>query len=222
MSNKELVPPLELPAIEEAVASLPEGLVGEGMLLALKTVRPDLRTSHGYRWPYPGSWATAETPDSSYQGVCPQTVGDGICLGKTYAGMASGSMPARTLLLCGYYPADVLGENEKKLRVVRALVLELLDGEQALQNATGADLQGANLHGANLRGADLHGANLRGADLYGANLRGADLYGANLRGADLRGADLEDADLRGADLQGANLEDAIGYYPNPTNESEQA
>ena len=69
----------------------------------LKTVRADLSTSNGYRWPFPGSWAEASGPFAfDNLGPCPTGVGDGLCVAWTYRGMASASVPARTLLLVAY------------------------------------------------------------------------------------------------------------------------
>ena len=191
---------------------------------AIKSTRPDLTTYGGYRWPYPGRWAEATDPDPAHTGACPSRPGDGLCVAWTWAGMASGGIPARTLLLVAYAAGDVLGSGAGKARVRRVHVVDMVDGEALLRRAGrgadlgGADLSGAYLSGANLgraylgwadlRGADLSGANLRGADLSGADLRGADLGWANLRGANLRGADLSGANLRGADLSGANLSGA--------------
>jgi uncharacterized protein YjbI with pentapeptide repeats len=193
---------------------------------AFKSVKADLRTSHGYRWPYPGKWAECD-PDkiiTENKGSCPRTgcVGDGLCVATTYAGMKLGGIPARTMLLVAYHSKDLLGNSEAgKLRVARVRVVELLDGETVLKShgakadLTRADLTGANLTGADLTGADLTGADLTGADLYEAYLTGAnlteayltraDLSGANLTGADLTGAYLYEAYLTGADLTGAYL-----------------
>jgi len=144
---------------------------------AIKTVRPDLRTKHGYRWPYPGRIARAEGPFLDHRGSCPQSPGDGICIATTWAGMASAGVAAITLLLVAYKTTDVIGDSETdKMRVKAAKVVELIDGADLLRaSGHGADLYGANLHGANLHGADLHGADLSGADLHGADLSGANL-----------------------------------------------
>ncbi len=146
----------------------------------LKTVRADLSTSNGYRWPYPGSWAEASGPfNTDDLDPCPTAVGDGLCVAWTYRGMASASVPARTLLLVAYSSRDVLGGDRDKVRVTRARVVELLDGDAvARADLSGAYLSRANLYGANLYGADLSRAYLSGANLYGANLSGANLSGA--------------------------------------------
>jgi hypothetical protein len=166
-------------------------------------VHPDLRSSRGFRWPFPGNEAVAPLPDGAeftHGNPCPKFVGDGLCLAKTWRGAASGSIPAITCLLVEFAPADVLGEDDDKVRVSRCRVVDVFDAPALIRDGW--------CQGANLRGADLRGANLRGADLWDADLRGADLRGADLWDADLRGADLWDADLRGANLLGANLRGA--------------
>ncbi len=167
---------------------LPEGCDRWG----IRSVRPDLRSSRGFRWPWPGQWAEAAGPfNEANTDGCPSAEGDGICLADTYRGMASGGIPARTALLCAYSTADLLGTTagEDKHRVRRALVVDVIDGEAvARADLSGADLSGAYLSGADLSGADLSRADLSGAYLSGADLSRADLSGANLSGADLYGA----------------------------------
>ena len=187
-------------------------------LTAWRAVHPDLRSSRGFRWPWPGNEAIAPLTDGgkfTRGNACPEFIGDGLCLAKTWRGAASGGIPAVTCLLVSYDPSDVLGEDDDKLRVSRCRVEDVFDAPALIRDGwcQGANLLGANLRGANLLGADLLGANLLGADLRGADLRGADLRGANLLGANLldanlRGANLLDADLWGANLRGANLRDA--------------
>mgnify|MGYP000913172422 CR=1 FL=1 len=189
--------------------TLPDGCDFWGM----RSVRPDFTSSRGFRWPFPGGVAEAPGPViHTNRDACPQSEGDGICTAITAYGMASGGIPAITVLITAHAAADVLGADEVKVRVRRATVVEVVDlpGMARAGKLSGADLSGANLGGAYLRGAylgeaDLSGADLSGANLSGANLVGADLGEANLRGADLRGADLGEANLREADLSGANL-----------------
>jgi len=210
---RDLIPVI----VEREGATLPDGFDSWGV----KSVRPDLRTYGGYQWPFPGNVAVAHNVDKTNADACPSREGDGLCVGLSWLGMASGGIPARTLLLVAYRADEALGADaaEGKLRTSRVAVVALVDGDRLLReagkdanlrgaNLWGADLRDADLRGADLRGADLSGANLRGADLSGADLSGANLRGANLRGADLQGADLRDADLRGADLSGANLRGA--------------
>ena len=138
---------------------------------AWRSVHPDLRSSHGYRWPLPdGAEFTRGDP-------CPQFVGDGLCLAKTWRGAASGNIPAITCLLVEFDEADVLVEDDDKVRVTRCRVVDLFDAPALIRDGWCA---GANLGGANLGGANLGGANLRYANLRYANLGGANLWGANL------------------------------------------
>ena len=179
---------------------------------AWRAVHPDLRSSHGYRWPWPGNEATAPLPDGqefTRGDPCPQFIGDGLCLAKTWRGAASGSIPAITCLLVEFDQADVLGEDDDKIRVSRCRVVDVFDGPALIRDGW---CRGADLRGANLRGAGLGYADLWSADLGYADLRGANLGGANLGGADLRYADLGGANLRGANLGYANLGYAnLGY-----------
>ena len=177
-------------------------------LTAWRAVHPDLRSSRGFRWPFPGNEAVAPLPDGAeftHGNPCPKFVGDGLCLAKTWRGAASGSIPAITCLLVEFAPADVLGEDDDKVRVSRCRVVDVFDAPALIRDGW---CQGANLRGADLRGANLLGANLLDANLRGANLLGADLWGADLRDADLRGANLRDANLLDANLRDANLRGA--------------
>ena len=191
--------------VEREHATLPDWCDSWG----IKSVQPDLRTHGGYQWPYqwpyPGHTAECDpdrlVPENT--GACPSQIGDGLCVATSWQGMASGGIPARTILLVAYASTEVLGRDDAagKLRLPRVAVVALVDGQRLLREA-GAS---ADLTDADLRGADLCRANLYGADLCRANLTGADLTDADLTRADLRGADLRGADLRGADLTGANL-----------------
>ena len=190
---------------------------------AFRAVHPDFRSSRGFVWPFPGGEAVAAGPftDRPNNG-CPAHEGDGICLAHSWSGVASGGIPAITVLVCDYDPADLLGTEPdgSKVRVKRGRVLRVVDFPATLRgdvprdeallyaNLSGANLRDANLRDANLSDANLRDANLSGANLYGADLRGANLRRADLRRADLHGADLHGADLNGADLNGANLSGA--------------
>lgn len=126
---------------------------------AWRAVHPDLRSSRGFRWPWPGNEAIAPLPDGKeFTGgdPCPQFPGDGLCLAKTWRGAASGGIPAITCLLVEYDEGDVLGEDDDKLRVSRCRVVDVVDATELVRAGwcTGADLRGANLRGADLRGAD--------------------------------------------------------------------
>ena len=189
--------------------TLPDGCDTWGM----RSVHPDFTSSRGFRWPFPGGVAEAPGPViHTNRDACPQSEGDGICTAITAYGMASGGIPAITVLITAHAAADVLGADEVKVRVRRATVVEVVDlpGMARAGKLSGADLSGAYLDGAYLYGAYLDEANLGRANLYGAYLDGAYLYGAylgraNLGRAYLREADLSGANLYGADLGGANL-----------------
>lgn len=138
------------------------------MATAWRAVHPDLRSSRGFRWPWPGNEAVAPLPDGKEFTLghpCPLFPGDGLCLAKTWRGAASGSIPAITCLLVEFDEADVLGEDDDKLRVSRCRVVDVFDGPALIRDGWCA---GANLRGANLGGANLRGANLRGANLWAA------------------------------------------------------
>jgi len=192
------------------------GIGDTDLCWAFRAVHPDLRSRNGFRYPWPGKWATAPGPFITENTTgCPKAEGDGLCVAKTVSGAGQGGIPFRTVLIVGYRPADVLGSDDQKLRVRALYVADVADGIGLLRGADlrGTDLRGANLRGADLggtylRGADLRDADLRDADLRGTYLRGTDLRGANLRGAVLGGAYLRGADLRSADLGGADLRDA--------------
>ena len=156
--------------------TLPDGYDAWGM----RAVHPDFRSSYGFRWPFPGQVAQAAGPFArDNTGPCPASVGDGVCTAQTAAGMASGGIPAVTVLLTAHKLADVLGFDNDKVRASQVLVVDVVDLPRLCRES---------MTGANLRGADLYRANLYGADLYRADLTGADLCGADLRGADLTGA----------------------------------
>ncbi len=173
---------------------------------AFRAVHPDFRSSWGFVWPFPGGEAVAAGPFTDHEGGCPQSAGDGICLAHTWAGVASGGIPAFTVLVCEYDAADLLGfeggtvEVPEKVRVKRARVLRAVDFPATLRGDVRRDdaLPYADLSRADLYGADLTGANLTGANLTGAYLSRANLYGADLTGAYLTGAYLTGANLYGA------------------------
>ena len=214
---------------------------------AIRSVHTDLTSSRDYRYPFPGKWAKAAGPfDSDNDLGCPSFTGDGICAATNWRGMASGGIPATTLLLVAYNKAkDFLGQesNGEKVRLRRMRIVELIDGAKLLRlsgksanltradltranltraDLTRADLTRADLTRANLTRADLTRANLTRANLTRANLTGANLYGADLYGANLTGADLYGANLTGADLAGANLYGADLYGANLTHVNREA
>ena len=182
--------------VEREKATLPEGCDSWG----IKSVHPDLRTRNNYQWPLPGGVATCD-PDRiihDNMDARPDQVGDGLCIARTWRAMASGFIPARTMLLVAYASKNILGSSVHwldngnkivdKLRVSEVHVVALVDGQRLLREQG----KNANLYGANLRGMELRYADLRSANLYRADLRGASLRGASLRGASLHGAMLPD------------------------------
>ena len=164
--------------------------------------------------------------DPDHGDVCPQHEGDGISVAKTWAGAAQAGFPTVRCCAVTVDPADILAEDDHKVRARAVTVGEWFDAAELLRQGWGdarAYLSGAYLSGAYLYGADLYGADLRRAYLSGAdlseanlsrvnlsrvNLRRADLSRVNLSGADLRRADLSGADLSGAALYGADLSGA--------------
>ncbi len=197
--------------VERVVAQLPDGYDSWG----IKSVRPDLMTDYGFRWAMPGGTSSSDHRlNRGNSGACPEEPGDGLCVATTWRGMASGAIPAITLLLVAYRSVDVVGRDDiaGKLRLRGDVaVVRLIDGARLVRESGceadlgGADLRGADLRWADLRWADLRWADLRGADLRGADLREADLSGAKLSRASLSRADLDGANLSRADLSGANL-----------------
>jgi len=145
----------------------------------VKTVRSDFTTRDGFEWP-PGGWVrSCNHVDPDNAGPCPSVPGDGLSVGLDFAGMAQGGVPALTVLIVGWVPADELGRDHHKVRVSRAFVAGLVDGARAVREwGRNADLSGADLSGADLSGAYLSGAYLAGAYLYGADVAGAGLSGA--------------------------------------------
>ena len=201
--NRDLLPVI----VETTGAVMPKGFDSWG----LKSVRPDLMTTRGFQWALPGGLNLSNyafNPENT--SPRPNEQGDGLCVATTWLGMATGGIPALTLLLVAYRAADVAGRDLNKLRVKGVVAsVALVDGARLVrEHGREANLRGADLGGMNLRDARLRGADLRDADLQGAFLFGADLQDADLRGAFLFGADLQDANLSGADLLGANLQRA--------------
>ena len=145
---RDLIPVI----VEREQVTLPDGFDSWG----IKSTRPDLRTYGGYRWPFPGSVAVADNPDPANTDACPARPGDGLCVALSWRGMASGRIPARTLLLVAYRAADVLGRDERsgKLRCPAVAVVAVVDGQRLLSECG----EGANLRDAHLGGADLQDA----------------------------------------------------------------
>ena len=128
--------------------------------------------------------AVADNVDETNTGNCPSRPGDGLCVATTWAGMASGKIPARTLLLVATQSGDVLGSKNEKSRHREVAVVALVDGERLLrEDGDGANLSGANLSGANLSRANLSGANLSDGHYCSSTLTQADRGALTARGA---------------------------------------
>lgn len=132
------------------MGELPE--LFEGMLWRPKRVGVDGTTRGGFRWPVgTGGWVTQDGPKG---GAC----GVGLHLGKTWAGLSQGGGLSHSIVLvCGFLPDDVLGENDVKVRVARCWVASgvLVDPVRLIRDhGVWADLYGADLCGADLSGAD--------------------------------------------------------------------
>ena len=134
----------------------------KGLRLGWRNTNPDLRSRAGYRWAWPGNWS--EAPDDGRDltknhrdEACPSDTLGGLCLAKTWYGARSGGIRSSACLIVAYKASDVLGETVDKLRVRRALTLDVIDVEALIRSA---DLAGADLSRADLNGANLYGANL--------------------------------------------------------------
>ena len=128
--------------------------------LSFRACRANFTSTNDFRWSFPGKWAKASGPFTKSSNPCPSVVGDGLCIARTWSGMASGGIPADLILLVGWSNKDVLADSIGKLRVKKAYVVDVftifdLIGES---EGKGAYLKGANLEGAYLKGAYLEGA----------------------------------------------------------------
>lgn len=115
---------------------------------AIRSVHPDGRSKYDFRWPFKGKVEAPGPFIASNKDGCPSQIGDGICLARSWRGMASGPIPAVTLLLVAYSSANVLGrtDDEQKVRVSCAVVVEVVDGQRLLrEKGSRADLSGADL-----------------------------------------------------------------------------
>ena len=80
--------------VETSGATLPDGYDSWG----IKSVHPDLRTTHDFIWALPGGVNVSnDNLDASNTGACPNIEGDGLCVATTWRGMASGGITARTI-----------------------------------------------------------------------------------------------------------------------------
>lgn len=142
MSMTRLIPVI----VEREQASMPEWCDSWG----IKSVRPDLRTYGGYQWPWPGQTAVCDPNAlmSTNRDACPSQEGDGLCVATSWRGMASGGIPASTMLLVAYASSEALGGDTENgnLRLPRVAVVAVVDGLRLLrESGAGADLFGADL-----------------------------------------------------------------------------
>lgn len=105
----------------------------------IKSVRPDLRTYGGYQWPWPGQTAACD-PNAlvpANRDACPSQEGDGLCVATSWRGMASGGIPASTMLLVAYASSEALGGDTEngKLRLPRVAVVAVVDGLRLLRES---------------------------------------------------------------------------------------
>ena len=151
--------PLIQKIIEQNEAVLPEGFDS----WALKSTRADLTTFGLYQWPQPGGVAECDPAEIvvGSDDPCPSAYGDGLCVGLNWGAMASGGFPARTLLLVAYATKDILGQGSGKVRVSKAAVVAIVDGERLLdEHSKMQDLTGASLEDCVGRGTGLDDAGL--------------------------------------------------------------
>ncbi len=85
-----------------------------------KAVRPNGQTRNGLDWNVPsGTVVRADhnigTPDHGE--VCPKEEGDGISVAKTWFGASQASFPTVRCCTISFDPADVLAEDDHKVRV---------------------------------------------------------------------------------------------------------
>ena len=210
--------------VEQENAVLPEGYDS----WAIKAVHPDLVSSRGFKWPFPGG----ETPYlklDDHDNSCPSRKGDGLCVATTIGASSSGGHLFSTVLLVAYRSSEARGAISDKLRVPQAAVVALVDGARLLRDdasyldmryarltdmnltrivATWSDFSSAYMQNADLTGSDFAHSNLSHAYMTGASLANSDLSHANLLGAHLDDADLSYAYLFEADLHDADLHDA--------------
>ena len=128
----------------------------EGFLWCWKAVEADLTARNDFQYRL-GEWAVAQKPNRKNTGACPKDDGDGLCIANTFYGAAQGGRSCRTIIICAYLPADVLGSDADKLRVTKLFVPNW--GLWSIERlARQANLSGAYLSRAYLSGADLSGA----------------------------------------------------------------
>ena len=206
----QVLHPLIQKIIEQNEAVLPEGFDS----WALKSTRPDLTTFDRYQWPQPGGVAECDPAEIvvGSDGPCPSAYGDGLCVGLNWDAMASGGFPARTLLLVAYATKDILGDGSGKVRVSKAAVVAIVDGEWLLnEHSKTQDLSGALLEGMMFNFSRMSGITLTSASISRASFRMACLEDANLKWAIATRADFSHAFMRGANFYSSDLGGAEFY-----------
>ena len=123
-------------------------------MYALKSIQEDGTTRNRFQWPDKGPVEELSALNLENTGPCPSRHGDGLCLGKSFAGMAQGWIPTRHILTVRYRKEDVLGEDSQKLRVSRCVVVKRWT---ALEWINAHPHQRSYLQGAYLRDAQLKG-----------------------------------------------------------------
>ena len=202
--------PLIQKIIEQNEAVLPEGFDS----WALKSTRSDLTTFDRYQWPQPGGIAECDPAEIfvGSDGPCPSAYGDGLCVGLNWDAMASGGFPARTLLLVAYATKDILGQGSGKVRVSKAAVVAIVDGERLLaEHSNTQDLSGALLEGMMFNFSSMCGITLTSANISRASFRITCLEDANLQWAQANRADFSYAFMRGANFYSSDLGGAKFY-----------
>jgi hypothetical protein len=129
--------------IQKLVEVAPESF--NGFLWGWKAVEGDLSSTNGYRYKL-GDWNVASNPIKENTDACPTsgTDGDGLCIARNFYGAAQGGRSCRTILICAYLQADILGQDDSKLRVSKLFVPDWgLWSIEVL--ARGACLRGADL-----------------------------------------------------------------------------
>lgn len=206
----QVLHPLIQKIIEQNEAVLPEGFDS----WALKSTRADLTTFDLYQWPQPGGIAECDPAEIvvGSDGPCPSAYGDGLCVGLNWDAMASGGFPARTLLLVAYATKDILGQGDGKVRVSKAAVVAIVDGERLLnEHSKTQDLSGASLTGMTFNFSRMCGITLTSANISRASFRMACLEDANLKWAIANRADFSHACMRGANFNSSDLGGATFY-----------
>ena len=158
----------------------------------IRACHPSFMSSRDFRWPFPGSWAEAPGPILDHDEPCPQSVGDGLCAGLSWRGVAAGGIPASLVLLVGWADRRTrTGDDHAKIRARRIFVIDAMTITELLKERT--DAEGP----ANLCGAEpLRRGPLRREPLQRGPLRRVPLRREPLRRVPLRREPLRRVPLR--------------------------